>query len=80
MIEVVSGLDGAIDIEALSLSLKWAQPPVLTAAITGNITIGPFYAYADGIGVTALPTRLMSARDKAPGNSPRAGSTKMPLT
>jgi hypothetical protein len=44
---------GPINIDALSLSLNWGQPPALTAAITGDITIGPFYAYADGIGVTA---------------------------
>jgi hypothetical protein len=45
---------GPISIEALSLTLSLSRPPSITAAVTGALAIGPFYAYAEGIGVTAV--------------------------
>lgn len=42
---------GPIGIQELSLTLDWGKPPSVTVAVTGDLTIGPVYAYAEGIGL-----------------------------
>ena len=44
---------GPISIDALSVTIDWSQPPSITVAVTGDLTLGPFYAFAEGIGVKA---------------------------
>ena len=42
---------GPIGIQELSLTVDWRQPPSITIAVTGDLTIGPIFAYAEGIGI-----------------------------
>jgi len=62
------GIDlGPLSIDSVSLGLSLGRPPSLTAAVTGALAIGPFYAYAEGIGVTATvvddPHGMLGDRD-----------------
>lgn len=43
---------GPVSLDGLSLTLDWGQPS-LTVTVTGDLTLGPFYAYAEGLGVVA---------------------------
>jgi hypothetical protein len=58
---------GPISIDELTLGLNFSTPPSLTVAVTGSLAIGPFYAYAEGIGVTATivddPDGILGNRD-----------------
>ncbi len=42
---------GPISIEKLTVTIDWREPPSVGVAVTGDLTIGPIYAYADGIGL-----------------------------
>lgn len=44
---------GPISIDALSVTIDWREPPSVTVAVTGDVTLGPFYAFAEGIGLKA---------------------------
>src|SRR6202008_2753152 len=58
---------GPISIDDLTIGLNFSTPPSLTVAVTGSLAIGPFYAYAEGIGVTATivddPEGILGNRD-----------------
>ncbi len=52
-ISIPLGIDlGPIGIDQMSLALDFAKPSVMVA-VSGDLAIGPFYAYADNIGVVA---------------------------
>ena len=43
---------GPISISELGLLLDWSEPASVTVTVTGDLTIGPLFAYAEGIGLT----------------------------
>jgi hypothetical protein len=53
-VTVPLGVDvGPISLDEVRLALDWRQPPAVTAALTGDLAIGPFHAHAEGIGIKA---------------------------
>jgi hypothetical protein len=45
---------GPIRISELQLVLDWSEPASITVAVTGDLKIGPLFAYAEGIGLKTL--------------------------
>ncbi len=56
---------GPLNLTELAVILDWRTSPSLTLAVTGDLTIGPIFAYADGIG---LKTTLVPDPDGLLGN------------
>lgn len=56
---------GPLNISELGLVLDWSEPPSLTVAVTGDLTIGPLFAYAENIG---LKTTIVPDPDGMLGN------------
>ena len=65
---------GPISIDEVSLTVDWGKPASITVAVTGSLSIGPFYAFAEGIGVTVTivedPDGMLGTHDLRFGFKP----------